>query len=891
MSNTFFDTDTKVSTTLSNGNLTATGTTSGSTVGASAPIIDTQSTGKYYFEATLGTLGGSNMSIGVHYVSSTYGDTQRGSICLVNNSTGTIYSNGSSTGSTLAKTQASGDVIGVAIDLDNRKCWFKNISQGGNWNGSGTANPATNTGGLTMDANYGFNPVAVLDGNGASMTLNFGDTSFAASAPSGFAGWPHTATGTKIEGINAAGANGGSTSRTISMTTYGGNRIVILEIGCCAGSSLANTGVSSISDTAGLTWHKHAQVQSSDNSGASNNLEVWWAAASSQLTNDTITITYLSSVHTNMVNAFAVANVASLSTPWDTNGSLPGTYDNTSGSSGTPTASISTTAAQTLVLCFGRTRSTAPWMTNTAVNVNQNGQEPSSGGDRTNVCWGFREETSTISSHAFTGAVTVNTQSLIVSALATTPQSVSGSMLPTEAADAFAATGNVAVAGTIAATDPADVAAIRVVNEINILFVTEARDTFAAAGSVPIVGPMVTSEKPDTWSTHAGRERLGLDLACDMSYLTNLTPKTISTSGQDRIIVLMVGTATVGNTPPTTYSVSDDAGLDWHLHSIAYAGPDTGSTFITLEIWWAYAHNRLINDRIFINSGAFFPIFGGFAVKGLNGNYNDPWDPISAGANFGGFGAPQEAVNSGGALLISGFFSAIFVLGDVHVPTVGVTVSYSALGAFLSDIADTIGFQHAFNSHTVGVQRNAIMNGSVQFSNMPYRTSPATQPDTGSTANTWIYQWDALSGVNNPPGTLELTEAPDTFAAIGYKGGAFTTGFMTPTEAVDTFQASGYVAVTVRFAIPEPPDRFSAYITQPLTGVLAATERTDVFTGAGIGLGEDGTFIVTEAPDIFSATGFQPPAGPLLATERPDRFSARSSGVTSIGRRRIFFVA
>ena len=82
------------------------------------------------------------------------------------------------------------------MDMDNRMVWVRNGS--GQWNGSGTANPATNTGGISL--------ATVLDGttvmpfastgdalfpflyskNGAGPTGLSAFSSFAFTPPSGF---------------------------------------------------------------------------------------------------------------------------------------------------------------------------------------------------------------------------------------------------------------------------------------------------------------------------------------------------------------------------------------------------------------------------------------------------------------------------------------------------------------------------------------------------------------------------------------------------------------------------------------------------------------------------------------------------------------------------------
>jgi hypothetical protein len=87
--------------------------------------------------------------------------------------------------------------------------WLR--ANGGNWNGDPTANPATGTGGYSFGAAAGqlFVPFASLAP--ASLTANFGASSFTDTVPSGFtAGWPHAAGGHTTFDPSTLQAIGGS---------------------------------------------------------------------------------------------------------------------------------------------------------------------------------------------------------------------------------------------------------------------------------------------------------------------------------------------------------------------------------------------------------------------------------------------------------------------------------------------------------------------------------------------------------------------------------------------------------------------------------------------------------------------------------------------------------
>jgi hypothetical protein len=82
----------------------------------------------------------------------------------------------------------AGQTACVAIDFDHSTIWVRNNS--GNWNGSGTANPATNTGGFgvsTLFSSGGY-PVFAC-GSAASAVVNFGASAFTFTVPSGFSAW------------------------------------------------------------------------------------------------------------------------------------------------------------------------------------------------------------------------------------------------------------------------------------------------------------------------------------------------------------------------------------------------------------------------------------------------------------------------------------------------------------------------------------------------------------------------------------------------------------------------------------------------------------------------------------------------------------------------------
>lgn len=193
--NATWDSATATAVTLSGGDLVATNTgTTSANQGAHVASSAGKSSGKHYFEFTATTwTAGNNVSCGVGTTASSYSNiganaTTGGVIYR----SGNMWANG--TGHVGWGTIASNDIIGVAVDIDNGSIWFKRVGGGTvtNWNNSGTANPATNTGGWSIPAGT-YVPFCTFGGTSGVAnnvtTANFGG-GFTGSVPSGFtSGW------------------------------------------------------------------------------------------------------------------------------------------------------------------------------------------------------------------------------------------------------------------------------------------------------------------------------------------------------------------------------------------------------------------------------------------------------------------------------------------------------------------------------------------------------------------------------------------------------------------------------------------------------------------------------------------------------------------------------
>jgi hypothetical protein len=174
--------------TLSNGNLT----TTGNGTNGIARSIASHTTGKYYYEVTIGSV--SNLLVGFVNAGESLNAYVGGSVNSLGAANGGGWL-GDAGGTTTSATLVNGHVYGLAIDLGAMKAWILDITSGtGQWNANATANPATGVNGCTYGAfGLGFTPPIYAAGtaaaNGNNMTFNFGATAYTGTPPSGFGNW------------------------------------------------------------------------------------------------------------------------------------------------------------------------------------------------------------------------------------------------------------------------------------------------------------------------------------------------------------------------------------------------------------------------------------------------------------------------------------------------------------------------------------------------------------------------------------------------------------------------------------------------------------------------------------------------------------------------------
>lgn len=157
---------------------------------ASSRSKTSKTSGKKYFEATFGSVVSSGgLGIGVGESGMTlagYVGQTANSVGLRDNgfgeNNGTVWMAGPS------DMQWNGAFLFVAVDVGARKIWFKK-NGGTNWNNSGTANPATGVGGISISGSGPLFAVGSVYSPTDAVTLNLGSSVFAGSIPSGFSAW------------------------------------------------------------------------------------------------------------------------------------------------------------------------------------------------------------------------------------------------------------------------------------------------------------------------------------------------------------------------------------------------------------------------------------------------------------------------------------------------------------------------------------------------------------------------------------------------------------------------------------------------------------------------------------------------------------------------------
>lgn len=189
--------------TLSNANLTAASSAASNTLSPTGVLIQCPtniglaSGVKGYFETSINNATAAGIAIAIIASSHDAVNNNPGSSenkGVTHSKDGTVNRNGSLQ-ATWA-TWTTGDILCWAVDTVNYRLWVRKGA--GNWNNSGAADPATNTGGLDISAlNIAANRVLItpsFTNSGSQITLNAGQSAFSQTKPSGFSSWDSVAT-------------------------------------------------------------------------------------------------------------------------------------------------------------------------------------------------------------------------------------------------------------------------------------------------------------------------------------------------------------------------------------------------------------------------------------------------------------------------------------------------------------------------------------------------------------------------------------------------------------------------------------------------------------------------------------------------------------------------
>ena len=138
-----------------------------------------------------------------------------------------------------------------------------------------------------------------------------------------------------IDGSGFLNTSSSVSSAAVTLTTANAHDVIILDV------AENGTSVSSISDTAGLTWHQVAVAGTSPDL-----IYQYYAIANSALSGDAITVHFSGSANYLDLNAFGISG-ANTSAPFDSNASLAAT-------SNSSTVSASTSNANDLIFAAYR---------------------------------------------------------------------------------------------------------------------------------------------------------------------------------------------------------------------------------------------------------------------------------------------------------------------------------------------------------------------------------------------------------------------------------------------------------------------------------------------------------------------------------------------------------
>jgi hypothetical protein len=549
-------------------------------------------TGKYYFEfQSIGATGAG--TIGLCGQDNDFSSNTHWGVGLV--STGATYNgyaNGANGGTSTMGSAYTGQTVSVAVDLDNRSLWFRYGA--GNWNNSGTANPATNTGGIPIAGCPALSPMVMMQ-SGGSITIATDSGSFLESVPSGFSSWDTAESFSNAQwlGVRGGKSGTGSSATFSSQAMYSaesGDLVVAVIYSNSLSGSTTEVDISSVTDTGSLTWTRYNKFSAVEG-GTANTIDIWYALPTSTKLGKTVSATFASSVDGSSCQVLTFKNF-NTSHPFEQSG--PYTASN-GATSAAVSINATTLGAAAMFAVYGSpvgnfvgNVGAAGTGTEIAGFVNNSG-----GTTYWQYLWLAHQQpdpTTVESTHA-------------ISFGSSEPNWV----LMTFGVAAPSNTGSTGVTGTWTSTEATDSSAI-----------------IGVGG--PISGTWSSTEAQDTFATSSGFTRFEV---VEQSVTVGSSSFNFSSYYPDTIIVLVVDGMSTGGIGGWTVS-GPTGDIVWQRQDRLVVG--TANTFESAakEIWWAYAHRVLDNETITVSysgaGGATSVNIVAFAVKGMNGNYNQPWD-------------------------------------------------------------------------------------------------------------------------------------------------------------------------------------------------------------------------------------------------------------------------
>ena len=292
--------------------------------------------GKWYWEVTATVVGGSGQIVGIASAAYNFNkDTGGGGdyIGIDANSWGYYSNNGqiftSNAGTAYGSTYATGDVIGVALDLDNGKVWF---SKNGTYQNSGSPTGGTNAAATGLPVTGIFPAFSVHGSGGSTQTVNFGQRTFSYAAPANFRPLVDTLLPTPVVAkpntlMDVVTYTGNSTNRNITGLAFSpdlvwtkcrssalDNKLQDIVRGATAGLISNSTGAETTDTNGVLSFNSDGYSLGIGNvyNGSGDTYVAWcWDAGTSTVSNTQGSIT--SQVRANVSAGFSVVTATKTS--------------------------------------------------------------------------------------------------------------------------------------------------------------------------------------------------------------------------------------------------------------------------------------------------------------------------------------------------------------------------------------------------------------------------------------------------------------------------------------------------------------------------------------------------------------------------------------------------